>query len=94
MSKKEPAPERGGKDGEEAQTGRGERLLAAGDKLLCRVEQAAEKAEEGEVMDPLDIQRLAAALKTLRDVAETGKGDGTPTGVTVIFEGDQREGDE
>ena len=61
------------------------RLMAIGDKLADRLETAADGADAE--TDPLALQRLAAALKTLLDLAETGKEPAGDPGLTVTFEG-------
>lgn len=67
------------------------RLLAVSDKLLRRVEQAADAMEDD--IDAQDIQRLTTAIKNLRDVAQTGKGDDPKAGsLSVNFEGRMKEG--
>ena len=70
--------------------GRNGRLLAVGDKLLTRLDQAA---EAGDAMEPLALQRLAAALKTLQVVADAGKDPAAVDagGLSVTFEGDAKE---
>ena len=63
------------------------RLMAIGDKLAERLDQAAD-GMDGDI-DPLALQRLSAALKTLRDVAETeaNRDAEAGAGLTVTFEG-------